>query len=106
MPLIHGEQEEGQHHQNHAEGGRTGINGISEQKEKRHSYKYRCPKTDKLPACQAEQHFGFDLGKVFGNCYIRNNCHLREKEKRLPVWKDVFEKIQLCSFSSRLKRLG
>ena len=76
MPLIHGEQEEGHHYQNHAEGGRTGINGVSEQKEKRHSYKYRSSETDKLPAGQAEQHFGFDLGKVFGNCYICNNYHL------------------------------
>ena len=99
MPLIHGQQEKGHHYQNHAEGGRTGIDGVSEQKEKRHSYKYRCPETDKLPACQAEQHFGFDLGKVFGNCYIRNNCHLRGKEKRLPEGKDVFRRFS-CVLSA------
>lgn len=93
MPLIHGEQEEGHHYQNHAECGRTGINGISEQKEKRHSYKYRCSETDKLPACQAEQHFGFDLGKVFGNCYIRNNCHLREKKNAFPCRKTFSEDL-------------
>ena len=70
MPFIHGKQEKGQHDQDHAEGGRTGINRIFEQKEKRHSYKYRCSKTDKLPTGQTEQHFGFDLGKVFGDRYI------------------------------------
>ena len=72
MPFVHTEQNEGQHHKDHAEGGRAGINHIFEEKEKRNSHECRCSKTDKLSAGQTEQHFGFDLGKVLGDCYIGN----------------------------------
>ena len=99
MPLIHGQQEKGHHYQNHAEGGRTGINGVSEQKEKRHSYKYRCPKTDKLPACQAEQHFGFDLGKVFGNCSYAIIVTSGKKKNAFQCGKTFFRKFS-CALSA------
>ena len=68
--FVHCQQEEGQHHQDHAEGGRAGSHPVFEQKEKRYSYKYRRSKANELPPGQAEQHLGFYFGQVFWDGYI------------------------------------
>ena len=54
MPLIHGEQKEREHDDNHAERGGAVAGRASEQKEKRYS-----------------EHFGFYFRQILWNGYIR-----------------------------------
>ena len=68
--FVHSQQKEGQHHQDHAEGGRAGSHPVFEQKEKRYSYKHRRPKANELPPGQTEQHLGFYFSQIFGDGYM------------------------------------
>lgn len=70
VALIHAQQKEREHDKYHAERRRTVSGAAFEQKEKRHSHKYRRGKTCKLPFGKAEQHLAFYFGKVFRDRYI------------------------------------
>lgn len=51
VSLIEGEQEEREHNHHHTESCGAVPQGFPEKKEKRHSYKHRRGKADKLPLC-------------------------------------------------------
>lgn len=71
VPLIHGEQEQGQHDHDHADRGGAGIDRFPEQKEKRYSNECRRPETHKLPPGQAKQHLALYFCQILRDRYIR-----------------------------------
>jgi len=71
VPLIHGEQKEREHDDNHAERGGAVAGRASEQKEKRYSDECRRSETYKLPFGKPKQHFGFYFRQILWNGYIR-----------------------------------
>ena len=80
MPLIHGEQKEREHDDNHAERGGAVAGRASEQKEKRYSDECRRSETYKLPFGKPKQHFGFYFRQILWNGYIRQFITSKRKE--------------------------
>ena len=68
--LIHGEQEKGQHHQDHAQRRRGSSQARLCQKEKRHAYQRRRSETDHLSFGQPEQDLALYPTQVLRDCYI------------------------------------
>ena len=68
--LVHGEQEKGQHHQNHTQRRRGGPQARFCQKEKRHAYQRRRSETDHLSFGQPEQNLALYPAQVLRDRYI------------------------------------
>lgn len=83
MPLIHGEQKEREHDDNHAERGGAVAGRASEQKEKRYSDECRRSETYKLPFGKPKQHFGFYFRQILWNGYIRQFIISYNEKKQL-----------------------
>ena len=61
MLFVHRQQEEGQHHEHHAQGCRTVSGRATEQKEQRYAQKRPSREADKLPLGQIEHDLCFDF---------------------------------------------
>ena len=57
VSLVHGEEKERQHRQNHPQRSQTHVSGSSDQKERRYSDERRHRKTKQLSFRQIEKHF-------------------------------------------------
>ena len=76
VALVHGEQEEGQHHQDHAQRRRGGAQAPFCQKEKRYA-DHRCrSETDHLSFGQPEQDLALYPAQVLRDRYIGQSMHL------------------------------
>ena len=71
--LIHGQKEEREHDENHADRRRAGANASFEQKEKRYAYQRAASETQQLSFCQIEHDLGFHRVQVLG---YRNVCQI------------------------------
>ena len=68
--LIHGEQEEWEHHHDHRHGRCAVADMRSEHEEKRDADERTASEADKLPFGQIEQHFGLDGIEVLGDADV------------------------------------
>ena len=78
--LVHGGQEKGQHHQDHAQRRRGGPQARLCQKEKRQAYQRRRSETDHLSFGQPEQDLALYPTQVFRDRYISDFKHLQKTQ--------------------------
>jgi hypothetical protein len=66
VSFVHGQQEKGQHGQNHEQRCRTGTHMGFGKKKQRDSQKSTAAKRDELTLGEVEHHLGLDLGQILG----------------------------------------
>ena len=91
VALVHGEQEERQHDQNHAQGRRGGAQRPLGQKEKRHADNCCRSKTYHLPLGQPEQDLALYPAQVLRDRYIGQSMHLLFHGSIVP---EIFYRVE------------
>lgn len=100
--LVHGEQEKGQHHQDHTQRRRGGPQARFCQKEKRHAYQRRRSETDHLSFGQPEQDLALYPAQVLRDRYI-SQCFTPPHYKKTAMSKTP--KV-ICTPNSRCPESG